>query len=277
MSRLRTWSRDATSALAFGECAGWSYALCTRPRPGADPRDNQDAALAGGLGPLAAFAVADGVGGHRGGATAAKRALRTLAKTMRACTAEAPRSPADVACEVARALLLDNLSARRRQGLTTLTALFVLEDQLAAVHAGDSAFAIFSGTGRIKHRSVAHSPAGYAIEAGRLDERDLLEAEDHHVVSNVLGARPLSLEVTGGIELRPRDTLLVGSDGLFDNFTGPQLASLTANGDLRGAAEGLSLRLDEAVNSVEGKPDDHSFILARRLPPPPRAVRPPKA
>ena len=259
----RIWSRTASAGLETGSFGAWQYLAFTRSRPGWEAEDNEDALFAGQLGALGIFAVADGVGGHPGGAHAAAQTLEVLRRL------QPQPAPIPLALDLARGIVdLNARLVRRGKGSTTFTCVVLGTQEAASVHVGDSALAIFSGRGRLKHRSVAHSPAGYAIEAGRLDERDLLEADDHHVVSNVLGTRPMSVEMTSLIRLRPRDTLVLGSDGLFDNLTSTKMAKLVCRGDLGRGGARLLAALEEVMNSPQGKADDHSFILLRRLPKP---------
>ena len=75
--------------------------------------------------------------------------------------------------------------------------------------------------GLIKLQTTAHSPTGFAVEAGFLDEREALHHEDQ--ASRVQFYRHPSLkcgiDVGAAVDLDIKDTILVASDGLMDNVS----------------------------------------------------------
>ena len=67
-------------------------------------------------------------------------------------------------------------------------------------------------------QTTPHSPVGYGIEAGLREPSEALGHEEQHVVSNGLGSPDTRIEIGPETKLAPRDTVLLGTDGLFDNF-----------------------------------------------------------
>ena len=72
--------------------------------------------------------------------------------------------------------------------------------------------------GKIKLQTISHSPVGLAVESGHLDESEAMHHEQRHVVSNVVGDQTMRIEVGAKLMLAPRDTVLLSTDGLFDNL-----------------------------------------------------------
>jgi serine/threonine protein phosphatase PrpC len=113
---------------------------------------------------------------------------------------------------------------------------------------------------------------GYAVEAGLLDHREAMHHEDRHLISNMVGAPDMRIEVGSLVRIAPRDTLVIASDGLFDNLHLEEIVQLVRRGPL--AEVGALLlhtcqqRMAEPMADHPSKPDDLSFILFRR---PPRA------
>ena len=156
------------------------------------------------------------MGGERGGAAAAQRAVESLAEYVRR----------DRGGHSLRSAVLDGIEAANHAvcdtvvgGMTTLAALTVDGRRVRPYHVGDSAILVFGQQGKLKLQTVAHSPVGFALEAGVLDEEEAMHHEDRHVVSNVLGAADMRIEMGSELALARRDTVLLASDGLLDNLT----------------------------------------------------------
>ncbi len=239
--------------------------------PTAD-RPNEDALA---LLPLdderAVIALADGAGGEPGGAEAAALTLRTLQRSLREARAQPP-------AEGLRAAILDAIEAANRQLLDTLpgalTTLEVVEIgawHVRSYHIGDSGTLLMGGRGRIKYRTISHSPVGYAVEAGLVEAGEALFHEDLHLVSNLLGTREMRIDIGPRLRLAPRDTLLVASDGLGDNLLPRELVELARKSPLERVRDRLAAlgrrRMLEPTAGAPSKPDDLSFVLFRPDPP----------
>jgi serine/threonine protein phosphatase PrpC len=249
--------------LSFG--AG-EVALFTAPAPEKSPEGNEDAAgifvTARGRGLLA---VADGLGGQPGGAHAASRLLAMLWDSVLAAGREDPSL---------RGAILDGVERANREilalgtgGASTLVAAEIEGDRLRSYHVGDSDMLVVGQRGRIKLKTIPHSPVGYAVEAGMLDPAEAMHHEDRHLVSNAVGTPDMRIEVGSQLQLAPRDTLLLGSDGLFDNLHLHEIADIVRRGPLRKAATALAeqaqRRMREPASDHPSKPDDLTFLLFR--------------
>ena len=102
-------------------------------------------------------------------------------------------------------------------GATTLAVVEVRAGRLRSYHVGDSGVLVFGGRGKVRLQTIFHSPVGYAVEAGVLDEEEAMNHVDRHLVSNVVGDRSMHVGVSYPRRLRPMDTVVLASDGLFDN------------------------------------------------------------
>lgn len=210
------------------------------------------------------IAVADGFGGHPAGDQAAAHALKQMAAALD--NVEVP--------DGVRAAVVDGFERANEAvialGVGAATTLFVMEIQDGNVrpyHVGDSGAIIVGQRGRIKLRSVAHSPVGYAVESGLINEKEAMHHEDRHVVSNMVGSSEMRIEVGARIALAPRDTLLLASDGLFDNVMLEQIVERVRKGRMReNTAELARLshrRMNSSREGVPSKPDDLSIVTFR--------------
>ncbi len=230
--------------------------------------DNQDAATVIATGAEGGvLAVADGAGGHRAGSAASRLALEHLGEAL--VGSERPENRAPVADPSAsRASILDGIEranlAVRKLGVgaaTTLVAAEIDGTSMRPYHVGDSEILVVGQRGKIKLQTISHSPVGYAVEAGFLTEDEALAHEDRHIVSNLIGSDDMRIEMGSAVPLAPRDTLLLGSDGLFDNLDAETIVERVRSGPLDTAADELAQLARDAMH--RGKPDDMTFILYR--------------
>lgn len=137
-------------------------------------------------------------------------------------------------------------------------------------HVGDSIVLLTGQRGKIKMQSIPHSPVGYGVEAGLLDETDAMHHEDRHVISNVIGSADMRIEVGSAIKIARRDTLLLASDGLSDNLHIPEIVECVRKGPLATVAAGLARQARERMewegDGEPSKPDDLTFAIFRLSP-----------
>lgn len=237
-------------------------AVYSRRKPGASI--NEDAALVLPVDDQrVVLAVADGCGGMSGGADAARLTLKALQHSVRRISGSL------------RSAILDGIEAANakviRLGVGAATTLAVAEVdgvKFRSYHIGDSQIVLAGGRGKIKLQTTAHSPVGYAVEAGVMSDVEAMTHEDRHIVSNVVGSSECSIEVGMRQKLAKRDTLVIASDGIFDNLHIDEISNTISNGNLINAASSLAERTDDRINSESeaspSKPDDATFILFRR-------------
>ena len=264
---VRILTRQDMASAEVYSVAGGSVAAFTASNPARDG-DNQDgAALIGVDDARAILAVADGLGGQRWGAEAAEQALKALAS----CVADAA---ADTGL---RAAVLDGFERANSQvtqlgvgAATTLAAVEIQDATIRPYHVGDTMILVVGQRGKVRLHTVSHSPVGYAVEAGLLDEAEAIHHEDRHLVSNIVGSPDMRIEVGGTLGLHPRDTLVLGSDGLFDNLHLPEIVAIVRKGPLAAAAEALAdasrRRMREPQAEHPSKPDDLTFLIYRCRP-----------
>ena len=260
-------SRDMAQAELHGFAGGTAAVFSTRRPDAAEP--NEDGAALIPLGERSGLiAVADGVGGLPAGAHAAEIALQALQESL----AERP-APGDSL----RAAVLDGFERANARlldaGLGAATTLVVAEIHEGAVrpyHAGDSELLVVGQRGKLKLVTVAHSPVGYLVEAGLLDEREALHHAERHVISNAVGVSDMRIEIGSSVRLAPRDTLLLATDGLFDNLHRDEVVARIRKGEL---AQGVARLIEDSQGRMRdprdgdpSKSDDLTLVAFRPVP-----------
>ena len=229
--------------------------------------DNEDTVAAIPYGPDAAvLVVADGAGGLPAGRRASRTAVTTLEASLQTAMSETT---------LLRTAILNGIEEANRAvlavggGSATTFTVVTIEGSIARTYQiGDSEAIIVGQRGKVKAQTLAHSPTGFAVEAGFLGQREALHHEERHLVSNFLGSSDMRIDMGANVALNPFDTVLLASDGLTDNLHFTEIVEVIRKGPLDAAAEALA-RLAKRRMTVESKnqpskPDDLSVILFRK-------------
>ena len=209
--------------------------------------------------------IADGFGGHPAGARASEIAVHQLEQSVcrSAPTADSLRSAIVDGFERADATV-------REMGVGAATTMAVVEiegAQFRSYHVGDSAVLVVGQRGLVKMRSVAHSPVGYAIESGIIDEAEAMNHEQRHVVSNMVGSAEMRIELGPSLALAPRDTVLLASDGIWDNMMFDDIVEWIRKGPVeKSLSEIAAACRDRMINpspDLPSKPDDLTAVAFR--------------
>lgn len=228
---------------------------------------NEDSALAMTYGTDAVVvAVADGAGGLPAGQRASNTAIAALRNALEQAAREKVllRTAILNGIEAANAavMALSNGSA------TTLTVVGADEDSARSFHVGDSSALLIGQRGKLKFQTIAHSPTGFAVEAGFLEETEALFHSERHVVSNFLGDSEMRIDVGASTRFAQFDTLVVASDGLTDNVRVDEITEAVRKGPITSALQRLTLEARQRMLGADSgqpcKPDDLTVLLMRR-------------
>lgn len=257
----------ATEAAQFESLVGGGSIVAFTCRAPDKSTENEDSVAAIPYGPDAVvLAVADGAGGLPGGRRASQTAVSSLQASLNVAASEtmllrtAILNGIDAANEAV--LSLANRSA------TTLTVVTIEGHIARSYQVGDSEAMVVGQRGRIRAQTMAHSPTGFAVEAGMLDQRAALHHEERHLVSNFIGTSDMRIDMGAGIRLNPRDTILLASDGLTDNVHMHEITEFIRKGPMPGAVNAMTglarRRMTVETLHQPSKPDDLSVILFRK-------------
>jgi serine/threonine protein phosphatase PrpC len=231
----------------------------------ATPNEDSAAVIPIGTSSLV-IAVADGVGGTPNGREASQIAINALCSALRDGAVEPER---------VRHAILDAVDAANKELLgmgrgaaTTIVIAEIAARQLRAYHVGDSEIISVGQRGRLKQRVTPHSPTGFAVEAGLLDENEAVQHYQRHVLFNVIGAPDMRVEMGTAVRMAVHDTVLLASDGLFDNVFADEIIEIMRRGPLGAAADRLMAtagkRMTARIGTKPSKPDDLTVVLYRR-------------
>jgi serine/threonine protein phosphatase PrpC len=210
------------------------------------------------------LAVADGIGGHTGGAQASDLAIRTLEQEIRAGSAGPdaadPQSLLERAFQRANHLIFEAASKLpNAAGMgTTLVAALAGPDSAFVSNVGDSRAYIVRGR-RLYPVTQDHSWAAEQRKLKVLTPEEIERSPFRTLVTRSLGYENDVKVDTFQVELKPGDDLFLCSDGMYGKVPEKAIAKIFRK--TRGI-EDLCARLIEAAND-NGGPDNITAVVGR--------------
>lgn len=206
------------------------------------------------------FAVADGMGGYRGGEVAAQMAVETLREHFFA----SPVPPTEVAKRLEEAFRLANERIFREwepHGQTnlmgtTLVAAVIRGENLTVANVGDSRAYLIRAR-RPTQITRDHSLVAEQVEAGLLTQEEARGSAYRNVITRALGYRPKVDVDVFELRLMSDDRIVLTSDGVHDVLSDEELAAIALSAEPERAARMLVERALE-----QGSQDNASAIVA---------------
>jgi serine/threonine protein phosphatase PrpC len=201
------------------------------------------------------WALADGLGGHRGGARAAEIAVEAgLASLENSATPRLEDRLKQAVSEAnARIRALQRVEAGNAQMRSTVVLLGIDADDMVWAHTGDSRLYHFRD-GRLVWRTRDHSVVQLLVSAGEIAESDMTKhPERSRLISCLGGDNSLLISAkAAGSPPRLGDVLLLASDGMWEHFEGWQLeAALARCGDPQAFLTLLATQVGEAMHPTQ--------------------------
>jgi protein phosphatase len=209
-------------------------------------RGNEDAYLVA----PPVYAIADGMGGHRGGAVAAQLAIRTLASRAADLASADGEALVAAVADANRAIVLTADEDDALRGMaTTCTAALVRGRVARIAHVGDSR-AYLLHEGRLAQLTDDHSVVAQLVREGQLSPEDAAVHPGRSVIFRALGTQP-EIEVDMlEVVLDADDRLLLCSDGLTGMLGDAEIAAILRDiADTEMAVDALVARANAAGGS----------------------------
>ena len=189
-------------------------------------KENQDCCDSKVVDHAGLWIVADGVGGHRGGAVASQTAVRAMLDSWHVEAESIPQTIDDLINSAQAAIFKQQdtdpqLSAMR----TTVVALHIVGDQALWGHVGDSRLYFFRGCA-LSLQTKDHSVPQAMVAAGEITWEQIRHHEDRNrllrAVGNPDGVKPTILELPQPV--RPGDVFFLCTDGFWEYVTEAEMA-----------------------------------------------------
>lgn len=206
------------------------------------------------------FAVADGMGGHRGGAVASQVALEILSRVQGDSLAGdgAVEGLADMVNEANEAVLERASEEPRLAGMgTTLTAVVVQRGKIHLAHVGDSR-AYLLRDGSLRRLTEDHSLVQRMVNEGKLTPEEAEVHPHRSVLTRALGVEPELQVDTETVPVAPGDRILLCSDGLTTMLPEEEIQRIVAGSE---DPQRVADALVAAANSAGGVDNITALVL----------------
>jgi protein phosphatase len=225
-------------------------------------QDVWDARIAPG-GASAVLALADGMGGHKGGLESAEAAVTAA---MAVLTEFEPGTDAADTLRTAVAAANDAVAVARlsiggNPG-TTLVLAIIEGGHGSIANVGDSRGYLISD-GAARQLTDDHSWAAGQVRLGSLSEDEARHHPRRNLIERAVMGDPVDADIFE-VDANPGDVLLLCSDGLWEPLSDPALGAIVAAPDPLGVA--LTRACDAAL--AAGGTDNVTMVAARWLPTP---------
>ncbi|HET7435358.1 MAG TPA: Stp1/IreP family PP2C-type Ser/Thr phosphatase [Thermoanaerobaculia bacterium] len=203
--------------------------------------------------------VADGMGGHRGGATASRLAGETVkAQYLGSETADIATALHESLTRANARIFSEAQANPDLRGMGTTTSVLAVRDQQGwLAHVGDSRIYLVRGD-EIRQLTDDHSLVASMVREGLLTSK---EAETHprrNVLQRSMGvAEEVEVDVRGPFDIQEGDTFILCSDGLYGVVKEDELREIARLPIEPAADEYLRRALER------GAPDNVTVIVAR--------------
>ena len=257
-------SKDSFTDLKSVDIAGRKLYYYTQ-KSGRKETPNEDALLIQSIGNQGlCVAVADGVGSTKESYKTSAGLLKQISSNIESIT-EIHLIKAAILQAIER---INHLVVKAGGPQTTLTLALIMQNQLHMMQVGDSALFICGQRGKLKYRTTMHSPMGYAVESGLMSEWEAQRHPDNRYVDNVVGFPGMKIEVGTAIELDQYDTVMLATDGVFDNFTTDKLIEIVDHADADNQLTENLIQPCQTLYTADRSPlihkdDDITFIVVK--------------
>ena len=206
--------------------------------------------------------LADGMGGHRGGARASQAVLDAVLPMFEAYAPQTG-SAHDWLGGMVRAAHEKVGAAGRGQNRdprSTCVIALVQKERIDWAHCGDSRLYLFRN-GEFVLRTDDHSMVDVLVKQGEISDEDALGHPDRSKLFTSIGGPELPQVAFGAIDrVQSGDTVLLASDGLWTYFRNRELAVLTG---YRGLTEACDRLVAIARRRARGNGDNISVAMVR--------------
>jgi protein phosphatase len=216
------------------------------------------------------FAVADGMGGVKGGEFASRAAVETIAEEYYASAGDNVPSKLQHAVSVANERVYEEAQGRpeyRGMG-TTVSVLVVRGDAAYIAQVGDSRIYLLRGHNKLAQLTEDHSLVAEQVRSGYLSEEEARNHSLKNLITRAVGTQPAIQPDLFSLQLALGDSILLCSDGLSNMVADEDIGRAMRRENLEAAAQTL---VRQALDA--GGPDNITVAALRIVKTPERVKR----
>ena len=213
-------------------------------------------------GGVALAVVADGMGGHTGGALAAQQVIHTAETNLGqfSLRSESPRDLLTSSINEAHMLIKASRFINEKEPHSTAVMLMLQPGEVSWAHCGDSRLYRFRGE-RMMSCTADHSYVAELVAKGRISpEQAQVHPHRNILLTSLGGNEPPRIDCDETRDLRADDAFVLCSDGLWGYFSDAELGGMVAAYSAREACDRL---VDRARTRARGEGDNISIIVIK--------------
>lgn len=213
---------------------------------------------------VALAVVADGMGGHAGGALAAQQVVHTAKNNFEhfSLADESAQLLLENSMREAHTMIKASRFINEKDPHSTAVMLLLQPGRLSWGYCGDSRFYRFRGR-QVLTRTVDHSYVEHLVNIGRITREQALIHPNRNVLLTSLGGQDEPrFDFAETEDLLAGDSFVLCSDGLWAYFDDEEMARLVAENSARAACE---LLIDLARKRAAGSGDNLSLAIIKLL------------
>lgn len=164
--------------------------------------------------------VCDGMGGHHRGEVAAEFVVHYLAKAFRVLAQPKLKDPSSFLYKSIHAAHESLIRYANKEGMlevprTTCVVAIIQDNKVNWAHVGDSRL-YFIREGSIIMRTIDHSHVQNLIDSGKITEEQAVTHPERNKIFNCVGQpTPPRIDLQKDVALKPGDSLILATDGLW--------------------------------------------------------------
>jgi len=213
-------------------------------------------------GGVALAVVADGMGGHTGGALAAQQVIHTARNNLDQFSArtESPQGMLEASLLEAHMLIKASRFMNEKDPHSTAVMLLLQPGKASWVHCGDSRLYRFRGDRPFFH-TTDHSYVEQLVAKGKITPEQALVHPNRNILITSLGGNEVPrIDFGESEDVQAGDSFLLCSDGLWGYFGDAELGGIMAAYSAREASE---LLINRARTRAQGEGDNVSVVVLK--------------
>ncbi|MBK7414026.1 MAG: serine/threonine-protein phosphatase [Dechloromonas sp.] len=213
---------------------------------------------------VALAVVADGMGGHTGGALAAEQVIPTAKNNLNhfAPKEETPQFMLENSMREAHTMIKAARYINEKDPHSTAVMLLLQPGKLTWGHCGDSRIYRFHGD-QLVARSIDHSYVEHLLSSGKITAEQALTHPNRNILLTSLGGQDEpKFDISESYELQGGDSFVLCSDGLWAYFDDAEMGGIVAAYSARQASEIL---LERARERGAGGGDNISLAIIKLI------------
>jgi serine/threonine protein phosphatase PrpC len=213
---------------------------------------------------VALAVVADGMGGHTGGALAAQQVVYTATSNFEnfSLSDDSGQTLLESILGEAHTLIKASRFLNEMDPHSTAVMLLLQPGKVSWAYCGDSRMYWFRNE-YLRFRTTDHSYVESLVAAGRMTPEQALVHPYHNILTSTLGAgEPPTIERGEIVDLQSGDAFVLCSDGLWGYFSDAEIGAIVATYSARRACDVL---LHRARTRANDDGDNASLVIIKLL------------